>query len=510
MLRRTACVDVPELPLQLLLREHPDWRGGPVAVVPEQTPEAPLTWVNHQARQLRLRTGMRFGAAKSLVPALRAGSVSDLQIEQAIVDLVRDLQTFSPHVERDPNIEGVLYVDPSGLTALYGGEPNWARSVHSFLRGRRLQASVVVGHGRMLCYAMARQTRGVRVVASPQEAKRLGGQVPLERLHMHPKLRDGLERLGLTRLGDLEHFAADALGTRFTSEATAWCRVARGEETLPLCAQPHEDAPRRSVQVEPPDADVARLCFSIKRGLDDLLRDICPRGQSIKALWLTLKLEPAFARNASTRRDHSRDQGRVQRGDSYRGQSSAELESTMRLEPSRPTRDAALLLELIRLRLSAVQLHAPVEELVLEADMTRHAPGQLPMFAARRDRSAGERALSRLEASFGEGTVCRAQLEDAHLPEARFRWQRTVQVREPVPKLPGQEQSPPLVRRLLARPEPFDPSQCGRLVGPYRLSGGWWVREVERDYYYAELPDGLWWVFYDRPRDQWLRHGVVE
>ena len=49
------------------------------------------------------------------------------------------------------------------------------------------------------------------------------------------------------------------------------------------------------------------------------------------------------------------------------------------------------------------------------------------------------------------------------------------------------------------------------MYGPYRVSGGWWKRLVERDYYYAETGDGdLLWLFYDRPRKRWFLHGVLD
>jgi protein ImuB len=36
---RTACVDIRALPLQLLLRAHPDWREKPVVVVDRDKPQ---------------------------------------------------------------------------------------------------------------------------------------------------------------------------------------------------------------------------------------------------------------------------------------------------------------------------------------------------------------------------------------------------------------------------------------------------------------------------------------
>ena len=44
-----------------------------------------------------------------------------------------------------------------------------------------------------------------------------------------------------------------------------------------------------------------------------------------------------------------------------------------------------------------------------------------------------------------------------------------------------------------------------------RVSGGWWARTVERDYYYAEGDGGaLLWVFYDRARSRWFVQGVMD
>jgi protein ImuB len=505
MLRRITCIDIPDLPLQILLREHPDWRDAPVALVAEERPEAELLLVNRHARALRLRTGMRFGAAKSLLPELRVGCVSALAVEQIAAQLVRDLQTFSPHVERDPVSPGVFYVDPSGLSHLYGGELSWARSVHRFLLGRHFYAAAVVAYGRALSYALARVTRGVRVIDTRENALAQALEVPLLRLQVEPKLRDSLERLGLSTLGDLRGFGADQLGVRFGSEAARLCRVAQGEEVLSLCREAHADTPRTELEVDPPDDDVARLCFVLKRALDLLLENVRQRGQSVRALWLRLSLLRT-------------------------------PECAQRLEPSAPTRDAKLLLELLRLRLSTLRLDSPVVNVMLEAETSDLGQGQLSMFVPKRDLAAGERALARLKASFGEEVVCRAELVDAHLPEAKFRWASASRLALPKREEPAEgEPCQPLVRRFLKKPEPFALGRTARvegvlvlfaraparydvyagqalqLTGPYRVSGGWWAKEVARDYYYARNESGaLWWVFYDVLRESWFLQATVD
>jgi protein ImuB len=506
-LRRLACVDVPDLPLQMLLRQHSDWRTAPVALVAEERPEAPLLLLNRHARAMRLATGMRFGAAKSLVPELRAGAVVAVEVEQMVAQLVRDLQTFSPHVERDPVSAGVFYVDPSGLTHLYGGELSWARCVQRYLMARHFHANVMVAFGRALSHALVRNMRGVRAVDSVEAALELAREVPFERIPMQPKLRSALERLGLATLGDLAALGKDPLALRFGGEAARWSAVARGEEVLPLCPEPHLDTPRAEVEIDPPDHDVARLCFAIKQALDALLESVRQRGGSVRALWLRLAIE------------------RVAGGGG---------ESVQRLEPSEATRNAPMLLELLRLRLTAMALTGNVERVVLEAELSDLSAGQLAMFGPKRDLAAGDRALARIKASYGHEVVCRAVLEDAHLPEARYRWVGLAHIEQPASRSAEcteddqlEPQPLPLVRRLLLKPEPLSGSleldeQTGalalvhageplQLTGPYRISGGWWVREVSRDYYYARTPrDELLWVFFDRPRKAWFLHARVD
>ena len=84
-----------------------------------------------------------------------------------------------------------------------------------------------------------------------------------------------------------------------------------------------------------------------------------------------------------------------------------------------------------------------------------------------------------------------------------------------------------LIRRIMAKPASLSSqprtthdgrfvlgSKYGaveRLSGPYIFSGGWWNREIQREYYFAETRRGdLLWVYYDRVRRKWFLQGYVE
>jgi protein ImuB len=50
-----------------------------------------------------------------------------------------------------------------------------------------------------------------------------------------------------------------------------------------------------------------------------------------------------------------------------------------------------------------------------------------------------------------------------------------------------------------------------KLTGPYVFTGGWWNKEIQREYYYAETRGGdLLWLYYDRVRRRWFWQGAVE
>jgi protein ImuB len=118
----------------------------------------------------------------------------------------------------------------------------------------------------------------------------------------------------------------------------------------------------------------------------------------------------------------------------------------------------------------------------------------------------------------------KAQLRDGHLPEARFEWKPIKKIA--VPK-PGNVAIRPLVRRIYSRPialsrrrqrEPkaalitlYEDRLVEERVGPYIVSGGWWVREVGREYYFVRTETGrCLWLYYDRRRQCWFLQGEVE
>ena len=286
--------------------------------------------------------------------------------------------------------------------------------------------------------------------------------------------------------------------------------MAAGELWAPLAPSAPLEPVRQKILLDDAESDSTRLLFLIKQLLHPLLTTLAARHQALIALWLSLLI------------DH---------GDRFK-------ES---LRPAMPTLDAAQILDLVRLRLESLQLAAGAIEIELSAETCTATSEQLRLIreGPARDLEAANRALARLRAEFGDDAVVCAKLTDGHLPEARFTWEPLRQIQLPRNVLNQAKRlydlnglnlshSNTLIRRVNRKPQrlaggPYHSHEDGwlvlgpkhgnidKLTGPYVFAGGWWNREIQREYYYAETRAGdLLWLYYDRVRRRWFLQGAIE
>jgi protein ImuB len=491
-----ACVDVPALSLQLVLRAHPEWAADSVVVVEDDRPLAAIVWANRPARAHKIRRGMSFAQAKALSARLHAAVVSAAEVEAAIDALFDVLVPFSPSIEPVLAQPGLFWLDPCGMRALFGNVENWAARVHEKLCAERYIAAVVAGVTRPRTYAIACVKTGPFVVRDAEEERRLSARVPLDRLGISPALRDDMALLEVYTVGDLLQLPVTQLRVRYGSEAARLHDFLNGRTWTPIAPRIPEEPLLLQLDIDPPDDDSARLLFGLKGALHEACERLVAQYQAITALDVTLELE---------------------RGGPQRE----------RLETAAPTLDVPQLVDLLRLRLSSVELPSRVERVTTRIEHTRVHARQVALHHGDRkprDLEAAARAIARLRASFGPGAVTRARLCDAYLPEAAFRYEPVRELRLPRPCEPRGEL--PLARRLLRAPAALPPlparepetwlgvhGAVSAMFGPYRVSSGWWEQEggCERDYHFVETRKGeLLWIFYDRVSRRWFVQGVVD
>jgi protein ImuB len=514
---RWACVSLPALPLQLVTRQNPAWRGLATVVVSEDKPQGKVLWANESARQAGVLPGHTYALALSLCAGLRACVVSEQEVAAVRHEIKALLWRFSPAIEAAQET-GVFWLDASGLSRMFVSLSNWASGLRQQLMEAGLSASVVVGFSRFGSYALARCGESC-VLPDPNAERVRVARVPLARLDLEPTLRDVLSKLGVHTVDDFLALPAAGLLTRFGSDAARLHALALGAYA-PLDAETWVAPLMERQLLDTGETDSTRLLFVIKRLLTGLLAQLVRRGEALTSLSLSFKLD--------------RKRGLL------------ELEA---LRPAAPTLDGVQLIDLVRLRLESLALETGVIELSLSATGTPSSPEQLRVFAEqpRRDLAAAARAIARLRAEFGPEVVVRAVLCDGHLPEARYRWQPidTLQLPEPPPPSAASAAADgeptgsttaleamlayrPLVRRIQRRPETLSaPARQMRndgwlirgahhgpvthSAGPYVVNGGWWQREVQREYSFLMTRRGeLLWVYQDKRRRRWFLHGEVQ
>jgi protein ImuB len=493
---RLACVDIPALPLQLLLRDHPDWKDHPVVVVADDKPQAPILWVNEIARRSQVLPGMRYANALSLSRDLRADVVSPSAIESNVTSLTKCLQHFSPEVEPDPDEPGIFWLNARGLERLFSSLDEWSVAIKKELSQQRFFSNIVVGFTRFGTYAIVKSSRRRRIFDTAQEETETAYQVQLSGLGMEPAFREALDKLGIRTVRALLDLPAKGLLKRFGEEAYRLHRLAAGDLWTPLQPKPIHVPTMQRVYLDSPEPDSERLLFLIKRILDSLLAKLQSGGEGLNELVIHLLLD-----DGSNREE--------------------------RIRPAATTLDSTQILGLVRLRLDSLELASGVIEAELVARGIKLEKDQHALFTQkpRRDLDAANRSFARLRAEFGDDVVVRAKLAEGHLPRRRYRWEPLKNATLPTPGPPKASRS--LVRRIYEKPTPLPPRSrrepdgwllrglehgpMEKMVGPFIISGGWWGTGTHREYHFIKMKQGeIYWAYYDRRRRQWFLEGRVE
>ena len=502
---RLACVEIPAFPLQLLWRAEPALRGLPVAIVDHDRPHGTVLWSSKHAREAGVQVGDRYAFALAQCRDLRARRMPEATIAAANEQLRAVLHRLSPRVE--PGDPGTFWLDGDGLERVFPDATQgtagraWADTIEHELRQLGYRPTIVLGTSRFATYAIARGTRtGVRLTRDPADERALAEHVPLADIRLSPKLCDALGRLDVWRIGGLIRLPYDGLLERFGPDAARLHALASGERWDPLQPVAPPEAPDERVLFDDEERDLERLVFAAKPPIERLLQRLARRGRSLITLHVELTLKHGVGK-VSLRRDA--------------------------LKPAVPTLESRTLLRLLHLRLTGRPPVAPINAVRVWADDQVATREQLALFvhAPRRDLRAANEVIASLRAELGDDAVLHAVPREGHLPEARYSWEPIDHV---VAAAPPTQRARQLVRRIFDKPRQLPVQGRGlrddgwllsglahgavvRIRGPYVVSGAWWMREISRDYHFADLKRGeRLWVYYDRHRRRWFWQGAIE
>jgi protein ImuB len=457
--------------LQLLLRRNAAWGGEPAVVVDRDSPSGVVLWANERARRSGVLPGLRYTAGLALCSRLRAGSVSEAEIERGVDSLLEVLRRFSPHVEPCAGDPSVFWLDVRGLERIYPSLARWADELRGAARASQFHCSVVVGFERFASSAVAKNLCGARnaVFATRDDEQSAALRVPLRRLEIEPKTRDALDKLGVRSIGDFVALPVDGLGRRFGRDAKRLHQLCSGALRPEFAPRPARSPAHDAVLLDMPEGDLARVLELAGELCTPLLAALERRGERVRELCVELELEGAAALRE-------------------------------RVRPAEPTLAWDRLERLLYLRLERRRLARGVTRVAVTLSGVRAVPRQLGLFAERprRDLGVAARAFANLRAAFGDEVVVRARLTGEHWPEDAFEWVSFGAL--PGSAAPRPQREVPLVRRILSAPAVFGSARrIERASSGVALAGRWWSDEVDRLYTFAALENGeLLWLYEDR------------
>lgn len=473
---------------------------------------------------------MPLADARARLPGLRVVSVDQSADDIALATIADWCGRWTPWVSldaasgREISDGRGLWLDVTGCAHLFGGEAQLVEDLIARLRqfGYEARAAMADTPGAAWAAAHYGDDEALAQVVPAGHSRAMLADLPLAALRLAPDDVEGLERLGLRRVGALYGIPRGALVRRFGAASSQRLDQALGFASEPL--SPRRPATRFRVQrlFAEPLGDGAALIAVASALFTDLEALLTAADKGAR------RIELVFYRVDG---------------------------STVRIAAgtSAPARQAAHFIRLLEEQITAVDCEFGIDVVAAGAPLVELMPahqislssgaGEAGVFAATPagdvNSSKGEvlaRLLDRLGGRFGLENVTRLDARESHVPE-----RAQVSVPPLVPPAPWQRPASGGLRRpvrLLPRPESVEAVAMApdappvmfrwrhvthrivRADGPERIAAEWWRRadtareDAARDYYRVEDERGRrFWLFRDTPfrpgmAPGWWLHGM--
>ena len=534
---RSGTQPAPSAPWVPALRSAPaGMTAPPLATWSKIGSAQQLVAVDSAALSLGLRPGMALASARAMRPELDLHQ-ADPQAEAALLAATADwLRRFTPLAALDAPDGAML--DIEGCAHLFGGEGAMVGAIESGLLAQGLQSRCAIAPNPALAWALARFSP-TRILAEGDHAgaAKVLRILPIAALRVSDDIVAGLRTAGLTRVGELLTRPRAPLAARFGKELIGQLDAIVDAARDPISPR-FEAAP---YMAERRFAEGLARAEEIERVLADLCRDLCAmlerHGEGARTIAASFfRVDGATRHIAAT--------------------------------TSRPQRDAAALLRLLREKIAAlgedgldtgygfdvIRLAATAVERTTQAPPADLAGARVEQENAQ----AFADLIDRLGARFGVRRVQRLTFHDTHAPEHAGQTQPASATRN-FPNLilrsdaqhrvskdgrsphassrTGPQSEDVVVDRpprLFEKPEPVEAMatvpdgpplrfkwrrrshEIAAYEGPERVAPEWWRdASLTRDYFHVEDRNGgRFWLYREglfgretlQPR--WFMHGM--
>jgi len=542
---RLACVFVPQLALQSVLRREPESRGFAIALLDRapSSPHARVIAATDEARRGGVRNGMTGAQAGAACPTLRkvCATAADVATAQAALG---DLGfAFAPRIDASSVAQGRIFFEIGDLERLYPeGEAAIVQAIQARAARLGLGVRVAVASSKGIA-RVATRARELAVVprggergflaplpvgvlldedimmgtlrgpTNPPATDSAGRSPASSTRHASEKSKSrargsgappddiaaALKRWGIATVGALAMLPAAEVALRLSAAGARVHRLATGADDEPFVPQLPADALEEETELDYAIYEIEPLSFVLRGLCDRALARLACRSLACAGITLRLKLDP-------------------------RGLDVREILIAA------PTREPATLLELVRLDLARRPPDAGVVGAALIALPARVRSTQLDFLrpaGPAPDRLAA--TLARLAALVGP--------ENVGAPQAPDTWREEAIAVAPYPAAPAPRTPEPAARSALAVRR-FRPAQeievlMGRdgptalrgtettarvliAAGPYRIRGEWWRPPEEdgdfaRDYWDVHASDGaVYRLHQDSRSGRWFLDGYYD
>lgn len=450
-----ACLYLPHLALDAVLRNHPD-PERPLVLVTGPTQKRVLAAVNPAAQAAGLRPGMGLASAQAIVADFGCVEYDPAQAEHWRQFLAAWAYRFSSQV--CTAFDQAIVLEVEGSLRLFGP---WPR-----LRSRLRDELQQLGFRHHL--VAAPNPFAARVLANAHADFAVGdghlhsalGQLPLEHAGLDPAVVESLSRMGLRRLQQVLDLPRPSLAKRFSSALLHHLDELLGTRETPLTFYRPPDRFDLRMEFDHEIESSQALLFPLRRLTGDLAAYLAGRDGGVQHFDILLEHESVPA-------------------------------TPVRVGLLSPQRESAALFEFSKGRLEAARVPAPVRGMRLVAnELPPFVPASRDLFDLRPAQAIGwDALLERLRARLGDESVCRLTPFPDHRPEQAWR----SRVRESDPHYPTTDAAaiPARPAWLLQQPVLLRDTRVEYLNGPERIESGWWDGDgIRRDYYRVRTSQG--------------------
>ncbi len=453
----------------LLLDHYTRTQGqSPLALLRGKPPV--IEQATASARDQGVRPGQSLATAQSLCPELLPCHSDEQRQQRELTALAAWLYPLASPLTLWPP-DGIA-IRAGELKRLYGSLEALCQALTEAIQQRGLHYHMATAGTPRMARLLARH-HPERCSENEADWHQALAALPVSATDWPLKVRERLQRMGLTHLGQLLQCCPRELAHRLGPELVRDLQLLRGQRHEPCTEFVPPERFRQRLELIQEASHTGALRFPLQRLLQDLETFLRYRQQASDHLELIL-LHPD--------RQHTRVPIRL----------------------SRPRHRASDMAELIQLQLENQQLQDSVHSLELRTRrlLALHNTAQDLFQREEADRDALEELISRLGAKLGEDQLLRPALRDDHRPEHAHH-------------LGHRQHSNGTARRQVTRPlwlqqppQPLTVTPREWLNGPERLQGGWWDGDyVRRDYYIARLEAGRQAWLFRNADGQWFIHG---